>query len=973
MSKPVKSVSQDSFGAKGTLQVGDASYEIFRLDAVSGEGLDVASLPYSLKVLLENLLRTEDGKNITEDDIRALAGWDADADPSKEIQFTPARVIMQDFTGVPCVVDLATMREAMSELGGDATRINPLAPAEMVIDHSVIADVFGTPEAFERNVEIEYQRNKERYQFLRWGQGAFDDFKVVPPGTGIVHQVNIEHLARTVFTREVESGEGAVTQAYPDTCVGTDSHTTMVNGIGVVGWGVGGIEAEAAMLGQPVSMLIPRVVGFKLSGELPEGATATDLVLTITEMLRKHGVVGKFVEFYGEGVTALPLANRATIGNMSPEFGSTIAVFPLDEETTTYLRLTGRDDQQIALVEAYAKEQGLWHDPSSADYTEPRYSEKLELDLGTVVPSLAGPKRPQDRVSLSEAKDAFRSALADYVEDDETGGEDRRSGVPAQEKPYGVVSAEDEASDESFPSSDPPASNGSGNGHGAGDGAPRDWHSAARAAEGRPSDPVQVELEDGTTCEVDHGAVAIAAITSCTNTSNPSVMIGAALLAKKAVEKGLQRKPWVKTSLAPGSKVVSDYYERAGLTPYLDKLGFNLVGYGCTTCIGNSGPLIPEVSQAVQDNDLAVVSVLSGNRNFEGRINPDVKMNYLASPPLVVAYALAGSMDVDLFEEPLGQDEDGNDVFLKDIWPSPTEVEEVIAEAITADMFTDDYSDVFAGDERWQNLETPSGDTFAWDPGSTYVRKPPYFEGMPEEPTAVEDVQGARVLAKLGDSVTTDHISPAGAIKKDSPAGKYLADHGVENRDFNSYGSRRGNHEVMIRGTFANIRLRNQLAPGTEGGFTVDLTADDKPVTTIFEASEKYFEQGIPLVILSGKEYGSGSSRDWAAKGTALLGVKAVVAESYERIHRSNLIGMGVLPLQYPEGENAESLGLSGEETFTITGVTELNEGRTPRTVKVKAGDTEFDAVVRIDTPGEADYYRHGGIMQFVLRNLLRD
>ncbi|HEX5769890.1 MAG TPA: aconitate hydratase, partial [Nocardioidaceae bacterium] len=839
--------SVDSFGAKGTLDVNGKSYEIYRLASVAGEGLDVDSLPYSLKILLENLLRTEDGANITADDIRALAGWDADAEPSKEIQFTPARVIMQDFTGVPCVVDLATMREAMADLGGDPSKINPLAPAEMVIDHSVIADVFGTPEAFERNVEIEYERNKERYQFLRWGQGAFNDFKVVPPGTGIVHQVNIEHLARVVFAREDESGN---TVAFPDTCVGTDSHTTMVNGIGVVGWGVGGIEAEAAMLGQPVSMLIPRVVGFKLSGELPEGATATDLVLTITEMLRKHGVVGKFVEFYGSGVTALPLANRATIGNMSPEFGSTIAVFPLDDETVKYLKLTGRSEEQLALVEAYAKEQGLWHDPDA----EPRYSERLELDLATVVPSLAGPKRPQDRVSLSEAKTAFRGALADYVEDGEEG--------------Y------DEAVAESFPASDSP-SHASGNGSAA----PNDHVSAAPADGGRPSNPAQVELADGTKFEIDHGAVTIAAITSCTNTSNPSVMIGAALLAKKAVEKGLQRKPWVKTTLAPGSKVVSDYYERAGLTPYLDKLGFNLVGYGCTTCIGNSGPLIPEVSTAVQSNDLAVVSVLSGNRNFEGRINPDIKMNYLASPPLVVAYALAGSMDVDLLNDSLGKDLEGNDVFLKDIWPSPSEVEEVIGQAITSEMFTNDYADVFAGDERWQNLDTPSGNTFAWDEDSTYVRKAPYFDGMPDEPAPVEDIEGARVLLKLGDSVTTDHISPAGAIKKDSPAGKYLAEHGVEQRDFNSYGSRRGNHEVMIRGTFANIRLRNQLAPGTEGGFTRDFTKDGE-VTTVFEASESYVAAGTPLVVLAGKEYGSGSSRDWAAKGTALLGVKAVIAES---------------------------------------------------------------------------------------------
>ncbi|GAW52372.1 aconitate hydratase 1 [Nocardioides sp. PD653] len=934
--------SQDSFGAKSTLDVDGKSYEIFRLDAVEGDGVDVASLPFSLKVLLENLLRTEDGADITADDILAIAGWDADADPSKEIQFTPARVIMQDFTGVPCVVDLATMREAMADLGGDPSKINPLAPAEMVIDHSVIADVFGTPEAFGRNVEIEYERNRERYQFLRWGQGAFDDFKVVPPGTGIVHQVNIEHLARTIFTREVDAPDGGKSlQAYPDTCVGTDSHTTMVNGIGVVGWGVGGIEAEAAMLGQPVSMLIPRVVGLKLSGDLPEGATATDLVLTITEMLRKHGVVGKFVEFYGPGVSVLPLANRATIGNMSPEFGSTIAVFPIDEETTKYLELTGRSKEQLALVEAYAKEQGLWHDPDA----EPRFSEKLELDLATVVPSLAGPKRPQDRVSLSEAKDSFRTALADYVDD------------AGEENGY------DEAVAESFPASDAPS-----NGHG--EAPPNELaHAHPAPGAGRPSNPAQVTLADGTKFELDHGAVTIAAITSCTNTSNPSVMIGAALLAKKAVEKGLERKPWVKTTLAPGSKVVSDYYEKSGLTPYLDKLGFNLVGYGCTTCIGNSGPLIPEVSQAVNDNDLAVVSVLSGNRNFEGRINPDIKMNYLASPPLVVAYALAGSMDVDLFNDPLGQDQDGNDVFMKDIWPTSKEVEDVIADAITSKMFDDGYADVFAGDETWQSLPTPEGKTFAWDPESTYVRKPPYFDGMPDEPEPVTDIEGARVLLKLGDSVTTDHISPAGAIKKDSPAGKYLAEHGVDNRDFNSYGSRRGNHEVMIRGTFANIRLRNQLAPGTEGGFTRDFTNGGE-VTTVFEASENYIAAGTPLVVLSGKEYGSGSSRDWAAKGTSLLGVKAVIAESYERIHRSNLIGMGVIPLQYPEGQSAESLGLTGEEEFSISGITELNEGRTPKTVKVKAGDVEFDAVVRIDTPGEANYYRNGGIMQYVLRNL---
>ena len=930
----------DSFHAKDTLEVGEDSFEIYRLDKVSGDGLDVDSLPFSLKVLLEGLLRTEDGENITKEDIEALASWDADADPSVEIQFTPARVIMQDFTGVPCVADLASMREAMADLGGDATKINPLAPAELVIDHSVIADVFGTPEAFERNVEIEYERNRERYQFLRWGQGAFDDFKVVPPGTGIVHQVNIEHLARVVFTRD---SDGA-TVAYPDSCVGTDSHTTMVNGLGVVGWGVGGIEAEAAMLGQPISMLIPRVVGFKLSGELPEGATATDLVLTITEMLRKHGVVGKFVEFYGDGVGAVPLANRATIGNMSPEYGSTIAVFPIDEETTKYMKFTGRSDEQIALVEAYAKAQGLWHDADK----EPRFSEKLELDLGDVVPSIAGPKRPQDRVSLTDAKETFRGALADYVDND-----DEQS-----------VGEYDAAVEESFPASDPPSSSDNGkNGH-----KPR--LTTAPADGKRPSNPQSVTLEDGTEFDLDHGAVTIAAITSCTNTSNPTVMIGAALLAKNAVEKGLTRKPWVKTTLAPGSKVVSDYYEKSGLTPYLDKLGFNLVGYGCTTCIGNSGPLIPEVSDAVNEGDLAVVSVLSGNRNFEGRINPDIKMNYLASPPLVVAYALAGSMDVDLLNEPLGQDDDGNDVFMKDIWPSPKEVEDVIASSMDPETFTKEYADVFSGGEQWKNLETPEGDTFAWADDSTYVRKPPYFDGMEREPSPVEDISGARVLLKLGDSVTTDHISPAGAIKKDSPAGKYLADHGVESRDFNSYGSRRGNHEVMIRGTFANIRLRNQMAPDTEGGYTRDLIGDGE-VTTVYEASEKYIEEGVPLVVLAGKEYGSGSSRDWAAKGTALLGVKVVIAESYERIHRSNLIGMGVLPLQYPEGENAESLGLSGEETFEVTGITAMNDGDTPQTVTVKADDVEFEGVVRIDTPGEASYFRHGGIMQYVLRSLL--
>ncbi|MFF4017362.1 aconitate hydratase [Streptomyces sp. NPDC001843] len=930
-------MSANSFDARSTLQVGDESYEIFRLDKVEGS----ARLPYSLKVLLENLLRTEDGANITADHIRALGGWDSQAQPSQEIQFTPARVIMQDFTGVPCVVDLATMREAVKELGGDPAKINPLAPAELVIDHSVIADKFGTNDAFKANVELEYGRNKERYQFLRWGQTAFDEFKVVPPGTGIVHQVNIEHLARTVMVRNG--------QAYPDTLVGTDSHTTMVNGLGVLGWGVGGIEAEAAMLGQPVSMLIPRVVGFKLTGELPAGTTATDLVLTITEMLRKHGVVGKFVEFYGEGVAATSLANRATIGNMSPEFGSTAAIFPVDDETLNYLRLTGRSDQQVALVEAYAKEQGLWLDPKA----EPDFSEKLELDLSTVVPSIAGPKRPQDRIVLAEAAQQFAKDVLNYVE------------APVAQTPAAAASPVDEASAESFPASDAPAYGSQENGAGA------PQHGQGTGAV--PSNPVQVTAPDGTTYELDHGAVTVAAITSCTNTSNPYVMVAAALVAKKAVEKGLTRKPWVKTTLAPGSKVVTDYFDKAGLTPYLDKVGFNLVGYGCTTCIGNSGPLPEEVSKAVNDNDLAVTSVLSGNRNFEGRINPDVKMNYLASPPLVVAYALAGSMKVDITRDALGTDQDGNPVFLKDIWPSESEVNDVVANAIGEDMFNKSYQDVFAGDAQWQALPIPTGNTFEWDAESTYVRKPPYFEGMEMEPAPVSDISGARVLAKLGDSVTTDHISPAGAIKADTPAGKYLTEHGVERRDFNSYGSRRGNHEVMIRGTFANIRLRNQIAPGTEGGYTRDFTQDGGPVSFIYDASRNYIEQGIPLVVLAGKEYGSGSSRDWAAKGTALLGVKAVIAESYERIHRSNLIGMGVLPLQFPEGQNAESLGLTGEETFSFAGVEELNNGTTPRTVKVTT-DTgvEFDAVVRIDTPGEADYYRNGGIMQYVLRSLIR-
>ncbi|NAZ82164.1 aconitate hydratase AcnA [Kineococcus sp. R8] len=946
--------SQNSFDAKARLKVSGTEYTIFRLAAVDGAD----RLPFSLKVLLENLLRTEDGANITADHIRALGGWDPAAEPDTEIQFTPARVIMQDFTGVPCIVDLATMREAVAALGGDPTRVNPLAPAELVIDHSVIADVSGRPDAFELNVDIEYGRNKERYQFLRWGQTAFDDFKVVPPGTGIVHQVNIEHLARVVFPRQV----GDELQAYPDTLVGTDSHTTMVNGLGVLGWGVGGIEAEAAMLGQPVSMLIPRVVGFKLTGSIPAGATATDVVLTITEQLRAHGVVGKFVEFYGQGVGAVPLANRATIGNMSPEFGSTAAMFPIDEVTLDYLRLTGRSDEQVALVETYAKEQGLWHDPSR----EAVYSEYLELDLSTVVPSIAGPKRPQDRIVLTEAKTAFRAALGDYVTDAAPAGDAPSSAmsptIDAVSRP-----SQDEASEESFPASDPPASSTTDE---------RDEPAAPGHADGRPSKRVLVTLEDGTRTEIDHGAVAIASITSCTNTSNPSVMVAAALLAKNAVERGLTAKPWVKTSLAPGSKVVTDYYDKSGLTPYLEKLGFHLVGYGCVTCIGNSGPLPEAVSNAVQENDLAVTAVLSGNRNFEGRINPDVKMNYLASPPLVIAYALAGTMDWDVENDPIGTDESGTEVFLRDIWPDAAEVERVIAESITKDMFVDDYADVFAGDERWRSLPTPEGDTFAWDAESTYVRKPPYFEGMQPEPSPVTDISGARVLALLGDSVTTDHISPAGNIKPDSPAGHYLAEHGVERKDFNSYGSRRGNHEVMIRGTFANIRLKNLLLDGVSGGFTRDFTAGGEQ-TSIYEAAQHYAAQGTPLVILGGKEYGSGSSRDWAAKGTALLGVKAVITESFERIHRSNLIGMGVVPLQFPAGESAASLGLDGTETFDVAGITELNEGRTPRTVRVTATRTSgetvaFDAVVRIDTPGEADYYRNGGILQYVLRSLTR-
>ena len=884
-------VSKNSFNSKKSIEVSGRKLEYFDITGLEG----AATLPFSLKILLENLLRTEDGANITADQIKALAQWNPDSQPDTEIQFTPARVIMQDFTGVPCVVDLATMREAIVDLGGNPAKVNPLAPAELVIDHSVIADVFGTKTSFEENTDIEYQRNQERYRFLRWGQTAFDEFKVVPPGTGIVHQVNIEYLARVIMVRNVDG----VDRAYPDTVVGTDSHTTMVNGLGVLGWGVGGIEAEAALLGQPVSMLIPRVVGFKLKGSLPLGTTATDLVLVATEMLRKHGVVGKFVEFYGPGVSELPMANRATIGNMSPEYGSTCAIFPIDEETLRYLELTGRKPEELALVEAYAKKQGIWHDPSAT----PRYSEHLELDLSTVVPSIAGPKRPQDRVSLSHAKSSFAQSLPTYL---------------TEKTSKGDVSV----------------------------------------------------TRNGEAIALKNGAVVIASITSCTNTSNPSVMIGAGLLAKKAVAKGLKSKPWVKTTLAPGSKVVTDYYDKAGLTSSLESLGFNLVGYGCVTCIGNSGPLPVEISKAVNENDLAVTAVLSGNRNFEGRISPDVKMNYLASPPLVVAYALAGTMDHNFDTDPLGKDQSGNDVYLKDIWPSPSEIQSVIDSSISSDMFKKDYASVFDGDHRWKSLDTPTGKTFEWDPKSTYVRKPPYFEGMPRNPKPVTDISGARVLAVLGDSVTTDHISPAGNIKADSPAGKYLAEHGVERADFNSYGSRRGNHEVMIRGTFANIRLKNLLLKGVEGGFTKNFLNNGEQ-STIYDASMAYQEAGIPLVIIAGKEYGSGSSRDWAAKGTALLGVKAVIAESYERIHRSNLIGMGVLPLQFIDGENASSLGLSGDETFAITGVTELNNGKIPQTVTVTASGKTFTAKVRIDTPGEADYYRHGGIMQYVLRSLL--
>jgi aconitate hydratase len=934
--------TDNSFDARATLRVGDRELEIYRLDALQAK-FDVARLPFSLKILLENLLRNEDGESIRAQDIEALASWNANDEPSQEISFTPARVVMQDFTGVPAIVDLAAMRDAMRDLGGEESKINPLVPAELVIDHSVQVDAYGTAQAFQHNADREFERNQERYAFLRWGQGAFDNFSVVPPDTGIVHQVNLEYLARVVF---VDDERGL---AYPDTLVGTDSHTTMINGLGVLGWGVGGIEAEAAMLGQPMSMLIPQVLGFKLTGRLPEGATATDLVLTVTEMLRERGVVGKFVEFHGTGLAGLPLADRATIGNMSPEFGSTCAIFPIDAETLRYLEFSGRPADQIELVEAYAKEQGLWHDEDSA---APTYSDEIELDLADVVPSIAGPKRPQDRVSLTESKGAFRMALEDLLPDPDEDEDD----------PDG----QDDSLADSFPASDPVSTyvrNGPGHG-------PRGYRSPPTRAQvaDRRSASVPVTLEDGTESALDHGHVVIAAITSCTNTSNPSVMLGAGILARNAVQKGLKVQPWVKTSLAPGSKVVTEYLQRAGLDEYLDELGFNLVGYGCTTCIGNSGPLPEEISDVVQAEDLAVVSVLSGNRNFEGRINPDVKMNYLASPPLCVAYALAGTMDIDLYDDPLGDDKSGNPVYLKDIWPTSKEVAETVEYAVRSDMFRASYGEVFDGDERWNSLEVPTGDSFVWDEDSTYVRRPTYFDELPIEPEPLTDIEDARVLAMLGDSVTTDHISPAGAIKRDGPAGQYLQEHGVQPKDFNSYGSRRGNHEVMMRGTFANIRLRNQLAPGTEGGVTLYL-GDGGQEMSIYDAAMKYIEQEIPLVVLAGKEYGSGSSRDWAAKGTRLLGVRAVIAQSFERIHRSNLIGMGVLPLQFSDGDSAESLGLSGQEKFTVRGIADSDE--MPRQLTVKADDQEFEATVRIDTPQEQRYYRHGGILQYVLRELL--
>ena len=984
----------NSFDSRGTLSVGGREYEIFRLAALAPR-FDVARLPFSLKVLLENLLRTEGSGAVRAADIEALAGWDPAAQPAIEIAFTPARVLMQDLTGVPAVVDLAAMRDAMAQMGGDPAKINPLAPAELVIDHSVQVDAFGTRDAFAINAAREFERNQERYLFLRWGQQAFDNFKVVPPDTGIVHQVNLEYLSRVVFVADARGGE-RLPAAYPDTLVGTDSHTTMVNGLGVLGWGVGGIEAEAAMLGQPLSMLIPQVVGFRLHGALREGATATDLVLTVTELLRERGVVGKFVEFHGAGLAGLPLADRATIGNMSPEFGSTCAIFPIDAETLRYLVFSGRPAEQVELVEAYAREQGMWHDESSP---EPRFSEQVELDLGEVVPSLAGPKRPQDRISLTDAQPAFRRALAGYVP---------------------TSNGDDEAVAATFPASDPTASQEPANGEGAraahaqAPGASEAGSPEAYKREGEGAGAV-VTLSDGTSTTLRHGHVVIAAITSCTNTSNPSVMIGAGILARNALARGLQRKPWVKTSLAPGSKVVSEYLDRAGLTEPLEQLGFNLVGYGCTTCIGNSGPLPQEISKAVGEEDLAVVSVLSGNRNFEGRINPDVKMNYLASPPLCVAYALAGTMDIDIVADPLGRDAEGREVYLRDIWPTGREIAQTIEAAVRSDMFHKSYAEVFTGDEHWNGLDVPTGDRFAWDERSTYARLPPYFEGMPPEPAPLEDLHGARVLAVWGDSVTTDHISPAGAIKRDGPAGLYLQEQGVAPRDFNSFGARRGNHEVMVRGTFANIRIRNLLRPGGEGALPEGGVTYHMPVPTassqgdsgglaggaavgqgaveqlsIYDAAVRYMQEGVPLVVLAGKEYGTGSSRDWAAKGTKLLGVRAVIAQSFERIHRSNLVGMGVLPLQFPEGESVQSLGLTGEERFSIDGfAAAMNEGgEAPREVTVRAvwpgggegeeagqaggrGPVEFIARVRIDTPREADYYRHGGILQYVLRGLL--
>ena len=945
--------SADSFGAKA--QLGD--HEIFRLDALQSD-YDVARLPYSLKILLENLLRTEDGENVTADHVEAVAKWVATDEPSQEIAFTPARVLMQDFTGVPAIVDLASMRDAIEALGGDPAKINPLAPAELVIDHSIQVDRFADREAYKYNAEIEFERNQERYAFLRWGQTAFDDFSVVPPNTGICHQVNLEYLARVVFTKDG--------QAFPDTLVGTDSHTTMINGLGVLGWGVGGIEAEAAMLGQPISMLIPQVVGFKLTGELPEGATATDLVLTCTQMLREKGVVGKFVEYFGEGLANLPLADRATIGNMSPEYGATCGIFPVDKETLRYLEFTGRPKELVELVEAYTKEQGLFHDESSDEAT---YSDTLELELSEVEPSLAGPKRPQDRVALSEAAESYQAALNELVASDD-------DGKPGNGTP-------DEASWESFPASDPPAPGSSGvavggpGGGGAaaeGGGAPRadgepDPHAGAptAVAEADPAHAV-VKTDDGKEFELGHGAVVIAAITSCTNTSNPSVMVAAGLLAKNAAEKGLASKPWVKTSLAPGSQVVTQYLDKAGLTEPLIELGFDLVGYGCTTCIGNSGPLHEAISEAIEESDLVVCSVLSGNRNFEGRIHPEVKMNYLASPPLCVAYALAGRMDIDITNEPLGQGSDGEDVYLRDIWPSGKDVAAAVGAAISSDMFRKSYGDeLFEGDENWRGIEVPEGNRYDWQDDSTYVRRAPYFDGMEKDPPEeFQRIEGARILALLGDSITTDHISPAGSFRKATPAGEYLIEHGVEQKQFNSYGSRRGNHEVMVRGTFANVRLRNQLAPGTEGGFTLHLP--DEEEMTIFDAAMKYADEGIPLGVLAGKEYGSGSSRDWAAKGPRLLGVRFVIAESYERIHRSNLVGMGILPLQFPDGESVESLGLSGKEEFTLA---PLEDGAD--TLQVKADDTEFEARVRIDTPNEWQYYRHGGILHFVLRRMLRE